>query len=193
MDERIIDGELIFHRMSNDRSGRCVRVFRRPHGETFTYQIVELLIPTEGLPSSIEGRYVSRPCATVMVISWFERNYRLWGLRDRAELVEILLGPVSGTPVAADCSTTYKPTAMDGLRAAIVRAKLTRLQREVVELIAENGGQARIADVEKRMTEGSPLDAFKRAKPKLMKEGWILSRFDNCLVANPNPKPRSKK
>jgi hypothetical protein len=65
-----------------------------------------------------------------------------------------------------------------GLIEAAERADLAGKEAKVVKIIAERGGRVPIADAALHC-RGDALSAFKRAKPKLKRQGWNLFQRDN--------------
>jgi hypothetical protein len=86
------------------------------------------------------------------------------------------------------------PTDTNSLAALLVavdKAELIGMEAKVVKIIAEKGGKVAVADAETRCG-GDAVSAFKRAKPKMKKQGWNLHQQNNQLCAKPLP-PKGRK
>jgi hypothetical protein len=72
---------------------------------------------------------------------------------------------------------------------AAEKANLSMLESKVLKIIAEKGGKLSIVNAN-TLCEGDALSAFKRAKPKMKKQGWELHQHNNHLCAKPHKKGR---
>ncbi len=80
------------------------------------------------------------------------------------------------------------PVALPGLANAVEAAGLIGVERQVVDAVARTG-QVPISTLALQL-QCDVLSAVKRAKPKLKKVGWNLSRRDNHIEAKPLPRNR---
>lgn len=79
----------------------------------------------------------------------------------------------------------------DDLLAAAGKARLIGMEARVVKVIVRGGGQLRVANADTEC-EGDAVSAFKRAKRKISKFGWVLFQLNGELCASPKkPKVRN--
>ena len=99
-------------------------------------------------------------------------------------------------PIRVDKSEALTPVAVqadpfDDLLAAVEKARLIGMEARVLKEIVRAGGKLRVADADTRC-EGDAVSAFKRAKRKISKFGWVLRQLNNELCASPKkPKVRN--
>jgi hypothetical protein len=106
-------------------------------------------------------------------------NFRRW----RKELHNEIEKLNSTTPPAPKLPTS----PFDELLAAVEEAGLIGKEAKVVRVIVRFGGRVSIPDA-KLHCDGDAVSAYKRAKKKLKKVGWILRQSDNHLLAERLPK-----